>query len=68
MFQYDFVTSQLVWKPIVVQYATYTGTMWELEASNAHKLKMDFTVGDVLHLVVKLLKLNDHILKLFRIN
>lgn len=34
-----------IWKPILVQYSTYTSATWKLEASGAH---MDFTVGDVL--------------------
>lgn len=32
----DFMTSQLAWKPIVAQYATYTSVKWKLETSSAH--------------------------------
>lgn len=30
MYQHDFVISQLLWEPIVIQYVTYTCVMWKL--------------------------------------
>ena len=40
----DFVTSQVVWKPILVHYETFTSVMFKLETSHAHIRSMDFSV------------------------
>lgn len=39
-----FVTSELLWQTIVVQFATCTRVMCKL-ASSAHELRMDFSVN-----------------------
>lgn len=44
-----FVTSQLVWKPIMVQNAIYTSAMWKSETSSTHAENRLFSkVGDML--------------------
>ncbi len=39
-----FVTSLMVWKPILDQYSTWKSVMWKLEASGEQTLRMDFKV------------------------
>ena len=51
-----FVTPELVWKPIRVQYSTKTSVLWKPEASSAQTLRIDF--GDIFYEVVKHLKCN----------
>ncbi len=51
---YDFAPSQLVWKPVMVQYASYVTSvkMWKLEASSAHTYTENGLfneVGDIIH-------------------
>ncbi len=43
-YSHVFVTSQLVWRTLVVQYVTYTSVMWKLEVFSAHQLRMDCSV------------------------
>lgn len=45
--KHHFVTSQLVWKPVMVQYANHTSVMWIHEASGAQTLCTDFSVEDM---------------------
>ncbi len=47
MYKHDFVTSQLVWKPIVVQYPTYTSVMWKPETSSTHTHTENGLFGEV---------------------
>lgn len=46
-YKHHFVTSQLVWKPVMVQYANNTSVMWIQEASSAQTLSTDFSVEDM---------------------
>ncbi len=58
MYEYDFITSQLVWKSVRVQHATCTNVMWKLKASsdNAHWRWTFQDREDILCLQVKHLK------------
>lgn len=50
-YKQNFVISQLVWKPITVQYAAYSIVMWTLKTSSAHTVHSVWTivieVGDI---------------------
>lgn len=58
-YEHDFMTSQLQWTPVTVQYATSTSAMQTLVASSAHTELMDFCseAGDILCQVVNTLKI-----------
>ncbi len=48
---HDFVPSQLVWRPIMVQYATYRSSVQKSETSSAHTWCLDTFQGSRRHLV-----------------
>lgn len=37
-----YLTLQIVWKPILIQYSANTGMMWNTEATSAKKMRIDF--------------------------
>lgn len=39
-----FLCVQLVWKPIMAQYASYTSVMWTPDACSAHTLRVYLSV------------------------
>lgn len=43
--EWDLLTSQLVWKSILIRYAAFTNVMHKLEISCAHTLKWTFQWG-----------------------